>query len=158
LIQEPNVIPKELKRDESGLGRIARIEHADQLIAKARTMAAACIADVDRGFADFSDDDCPECATRAECGLHVYEEALFDAAHNYEKAGLVLLAKRVRKLAGSCVMTGWSKFDKANATTEIQPIKTALPARRSLCTSSSSAEMRSGMKTTHDRGARRGDS
>ena len=96
------MIPKELKRDDSGVGRIARIEYADQLIAEARAMAAACMADVDRGFSDFSDDD-----------------TLLEAAHHYEKAGLVLLAERVRKLGGSCVVTGWREFDEANAASEI---------------------------------------
>ena len=113
------MIPKELKRDDSGVGRIARIEYADQLIAEARAMAAACMADVDRGFSDFSDDDCPECFTRVECGLLVYEDTLLEAAHHYEKAGLVLLAERVRKLGGSCVVTGWREFDEANAASEI---------------------------------------
>lgn len=113
------MIPKEMKRDDSGAGRIARIEYADQLIAEARAMAAACIADFDRGFSDFSDDDCPECFTSAECGLHVYEDTLLEAADDYESAGLVLLAERVRKLAGSCVVTGWQDFDEANATSQI---------------------------------------
>jgi hypothetical protein len=113
------MIPKELKRDAAGLNRIDRIKHADQLVKQARSMAFACMADVDRGFSDFSDDDCPECATRAECGLHVYEDTLLDAADHYQAAGLVLLAERVRKIPQTCVFVAWGQFDSANAIAEV---------------------------------------
>ena len=113
------MIPKELKRDLNGLTRLQRIECADQLVAETRAMAAACIADVDRGFTAFADDDCTECCTRAECGLHVYEEALLDAADHYQAAGLAMLAERVRQLPQECVFTARKKFDEANAITEV---------------------------------------
>lgn len=113
------MIPKELQHDADGLTRLERIEYADQLLAQARTMAAACIANVDRGFTEFSDDDCTECCTRAECGLHVYEDSLMDAAEHYEAAGLLLLAARVRSIPEDCVFTAWKTFDEANASTEV---------------------------------------
>ena len=113
------MIPKELNRDADGLTRLGRIEHADQLARQARSMAFVCMADTARGFADFADDDCPDCLTRAECGLHVYEDTLLDAADHYEAAGLGLLAERVRIIPQTCIHVAWGQFDSANATPEV---------------------------------------
>ncbi len=113
------MIPKEIKRDAAGLTRLGRIHEADKLVAKARLMAAACLADLDRGFAEFADDDCTECGTNRECGLHVYDDTLVDAADFFQAAGLSLLAKRVRKIPQTCVALAWEEFDRANVRTEI---------------------------------------
>lgn len=112
------MIPKELKRDADGLTRLGRIEHADQLVAHARVMAAAAVADRERAFTDFADDDCHECVSRAECGLHVYDDTLHEAADYYRTSGLGLLAERVRKITQTSLSLAWLEFDANNITTE----------------------------------------
>lgn len=111
------MIPKELQRDQRGLTRLQRIELADKLIAEARRMANAVIADQERGFAAFADDSCDECSSQNECGYKRYVGLLLDASESYAAAGLLLLSYRVERLANNCVTHGWNGFDQANATT-----------------------------------------
>ena len=112
------MIPKELKRDNQGYGRINRIKWADAMLADARAMAAAAAANPDRGFADYADPDCTECDTPGECGGHQYAALILGAARAYRLAGLGLLAERVENLA-DLVPFAWTVFDDANAKTEV---------------------------------------
>lgn len=109
--------PRELHHDRRGLSRLERVKLADMLVAKARSIAHAFIADQDRGFAEFADDSCDECSSKDECGYKRYVGLLFDAAEAYAAAGLGLLAHRVKALASNCVTNGWKWFDESNATT-----------------------------------------
>ena len=112
------MIPKEIKRDNSGHGRINRIKWADAMLADAREMAAIYAADPDHGFADYADPDCTKCHDPGECGDHVYAALIRDAANAYRRAGLGHLAGRVEYLADA-VPLAWTAFDEAIATTEI---------------------------------------
>ena len=93
------MIPEELKRDDCGLGRVARIEWADQVIAEAR--AAVVSGKRPPG-----------------AGSHWYEDAIQAASLAYFEAGLGLLADRVEALVVG-TLDAWTQFDEANATTEI---------------------------------------
>lgn len=113
------MIPRELKLDANGQGRIDRIEEADRAIALARLMAAAYASDPDRGFEEFGDDECEACLSRKECGLRLYLARLQDAVELYRTAGLGLLAHRARVICRSDPAKAWIKFDKRNAATEV---------------------------------------
>jgi hypothetical protein len=110
--------PKELKRDNSGHGRINRIKWADAMLADAREMAATYAADPDRGFADYADPDCTACHDPGECGDRVYAALIRDAANAYRLAGLGFLAGRVEHLEDA-VPLAWTAFDEDNAASEI---------------------------------------
>ncbi len=114
------MIPRELKRDNMGYGRINRIAWADAMLADARDMAATAAADPGRGFADYADPDCvdEECGTPGECGRQVYRDLVWDAANAYRAAGLGLLADRVEQLRDA-EPSAWTTFDAANTSTEV---------------------------------------
>jgi hypothetical protein len=112
------MIPNEIKRDNSGHGRINRIKWADAMLAYAREMAATYAADPDHGFADYANSECTECDNPGVCGEHVYTTLLRDAANAYRRAGLGLLAERVQHLE-DVVPLAWTVFDEDNANTEV---------------------------------------
>jgi hypothetical protein len=112
------MIPKELKRDFRGYGRITRIALADAMLDDARAMAADAAADPDRGFASYADSECQVCNDPGECGDHVYSALIKDAAGAYRGAGLGLLADRVERLVFTSPLA-WTEFDEANANTEV---------------------------------------
>lgn len=111
-------LPKELKRDANGYRRLDRVHYADKLVLKARLMAASHVADPARGLDEFADPDCDQCGSKVECAIHVYDDALVDAAQCYREAGLGLLAARVELIPQRDIFTAWAEFDEANATTE----------------------------------------
>ena len=111
------MIPKELRRDAGGLTRIGRIERADELVAMARAMATQ--VNEHGGFHWLVDEACDECDSREECGFEQYQDVLFEAAEQYESAGLSLLGERVGLIPMGDVRTAWAKFDEANANTEV---------------------------------------
>jgi len=93
------MIPKELKRDECGMGRIARIEWADEIVAEARAFVVS--------------GQRPEGA-----GQNWYADTIEAASLAYFDAGLGRLADRVESLVVG-TLDAWTRFDEANATTEI---------------------------------------
>lgn len=109
------MIPQEVKFDFRGWNRIQRIGVADRLLHEARIMAAAYVADPERGFADFGDEACEQCSSARCCGMKKYEECLTQTAAIYRDAGLGTLADRVDAIRYLPPSEAWEQFDQANA-------------------------------------------
>jgi hypothetical protein len=107
-MEETNMIPKELIR------RVDRIERADLRLGQARLMAADYVADPERGFADYADDECELCATAKICGSKQYDDRLLDAVEGYRAAGLGHLADRVDRIRSAPPAEAWTAFDEEN--------------------------------------------
>jgi hypothetical protein len=113
--------PKEIQRDQNGRTRLGRIEEADRQLSLARLMAAAYVADPNRGFEEFAQEGCKLCGSTRECGENMYLARIEEAAALYRSAGLGLLGSRVKALLRRPPAVAWPKFDRLNSATEVMP-------------------------------------
>jgi len=91
--------PIELRRGPEGLNRLDRIRKADQLVYRARWIAA--------GVTDYR--------VLSEIGIEVYCLYLAQAAGFYRAAGLGTLADRVDAIRQKNPDVAWIHFDHGNA-------------------------------------------
>ena len=97
------MIPKGLCRDAAGMSRLDRIDKADGLVKASRSLVAGVTS------------------TRqlSPTAIATHDEWLGSASAYYRTAGLTLLADRIHDVRQRDLVYAWSRFDEANATTEI---------------------------------------